>query len=71
MDAVKDEFKKESFDFFITVGDNIYNDGLSSKDDPQLGEAMDLIRTHKSLEDVPLYPVLGNHDCHIDAMAQV
>lgn len=49
MDAVKDEFKKESFDFFITVGDNIYKDGLSSKDDKTLAEAMDLIRTHKPL----------------------
>lgn len=32
---------------------------------------MDLIRTHDSLKDIPLYPVLGNHDCHVNAMAQV
>lgn len=36
MDAVKDEFKSENFEFFITVGDNIYDDGLTSKDDKHL-----------------------------------
>ncbi len=53
------------------MGDNIYDNGISSTKDKRFTEAMDLIRSNSHLKKVPLYSVLGNHDCYGSSKAAV
>lgn len=64
MKRIDEEASKDKLDFLITVGDNIYNDGIKSTSDKKFNEAMDLIRSNSHLKEVPLYASLGNHDCY-------
>lgn len=52
---------QDSLDFVITLGDNIYNNGVSSVDDPQWKRKFETIYDLPHLK-VPFYPSLGNHD---------
>jgi acid phosphatase len=56
--------------FVISVGDNFYEHGVKSVDDPQWQSSFEKIYTAPSLQ-VPWHVVLGNHDYHGECQAQV
>ncbi|KAL3818510.1 hypothetical protein ACJIZ3_004415 [Penstemon smallii] len=53
--------KKIGIDFVISTGDNFYDTGLKSVNDPRFETSFSKIYTAKSLQK-PWYTVLGNHD---------
>nr|CCA23240.1 tartrateresistant acid phosphatase type 5 putative [Albugo laibachii Nc14] len=57
--------------FVISTGDQIYNSGIQSPDDPELRTRFEQMYTSTQLE-IPWYITIGNHDCEgsIDAMHQ-
>ncbi|KAF5192991.1 Purple acid phosphatase [Thalictrum thalictroides] len=61
---------KMDIDFVISTGNNFYNDGLKSVDDPAFEESYSKIYTAKSLQK-QWYNVLGNHDYRGDVEAQL
>ena len=71
MSSVSKYADKHPFDYFITVGDNIYERGIKDTKDKNFDKAMDLVREHSNLKKQPMYSVLGNHDCYGNPMAQV
>jgi acid phosphatase len=56
--------------FVISVGDNFYEDGVASVDDPQWQKSFENVYAEPSLQ-VPWYVVLGNHDYHGNCDAQL
>jgi len=48
-------------DFVVSVGDNFYEGGLNSVDDPEFASSFADVYTHPSLQ-VPWHVILGNHD---------
>lgn len=56
--------------FALLLGDNFYEDGVSSTDDPQWASKFEDMYD-PSVLDFPFYAVLGNHDYHLDEQAQV
>jgi tartrate-resistant acid phosphatase type 5 len=58
-DAVRDVCAAEGCDFVIMLGDNIYDSGTDSVDDPLWQERFE--QPYADV-DVPFYAVLGNHD---------
>ncbi|XP_062118076.1 purple acid phosphatase 3-like [Humulus lupulus] len=62
--------EKLSINFVVSTGDNFYDDGLKSIDDPAFENSFTKIYTAKSLQK-PWYNVLGNHDYRGDVEAQL
>lgn len=56
--------------FVLAVGDNFYEDGVASVEDPQWETSFEKVYSAPSLQ-VPWYAVLGNHDYHLDCEAQI
>jgi acid phosphatase len=56
--------------FVISVGDNFYEDGVASVDDPKWKTSFEDVYTAPSLQ-VPWYVALGNHDYRGEAQAQL
>ncbi|MBV8682953.1 MAG: metallophosphoesterase [Caulobacteraceae bacterium] len=56
--------------FVISVGDNFYEDGVAGVDDPQWKTSFDDVYSAPSLQ-VPWHVILGNHDYHGNAQAQI
>jgi acid phosphatase len=56
--------------FVISVGDNFYQDGVASVDDPHFHASFEDIYTAPGLQ-TPWYPVLGNHDYRGNVEAQI
>jgi acid phosphatase len=56
--------------FIVSVGDNFYEDGVASVDDPAWKTSFEDVYTAPSLQ-VPWYVALGNHDYHRNAQAQI
>ncbi len=56
--------------FVISVGDNFYENGVSSVDDPQWQSSFEKVYAAPSLQ-VPWHVVLGNHDYHGSCDAQI
>lgn len=56
--------------FALLLGDNFYEDGVSSTSDPQWASKFENMYDPAVL-DFPFYAVLGNHDYHLDEQAQV
>jgi len=56
--------------FIISVGDNFYEDGVATVDDPQWQSSFEKVYTAPSLQ-VPWWVVLGNHDYHGNCDAQI
>ncbi len=56
--------------FVISTGDNFYEDGVVSADDPQWRTSFEDVYTAASLQ-VPWYATLGNHDYHARPQAEV
>eukprot|EP00475_Leptophrys_vorax_P035529 TRINITY_DN585_c0_g1_i1.p1 TRINITY_DN585_c0_g1~~TRINITY_DN585_c0_g1_i1.p1 ORF type:complete len:373 (-),score=100.81 TRINITY_DN585_c0_g1_i1:50-1168(-) len=62
----------QPINFIISVGDNFYQDGVSSVDDSQWQSTFsDVYNQYDSLKSLPWYAVLGNHDYHQNADAQI
>jgi acid phosphatase len=58
-------------DFVITVGDNFYPDGVEGPGDPLWKTTFEDMYQGDFWEGIPFYPVLGNHDHHLKAGAQI
>jgi tartrate-resistant acid phosphatase type 5 len=56
--------------FIISVGDNFYEDGVASTDDPQWQTSFESVYRAPSLQ-VPWHVILGNHDYHNNCDAQI
>jgi acid phosphatase len=56
--------------FVISVGDNFYEDGITSVDDPQWKTSFEDVYTAPSLQ-VPWHVALGNHDYRGNSQAQL
>ena len=56
--------------FIVSVGDNFYNDGVASVDDPQWQTSFEQVYTAPSLQ-VPWQVILGNHDYRGNCDAQI
>ncbi len=56
--------------FVLALGDNFYEDGVASVDDPQWQSSFEGVYTAPSLR-IPWYAVLGNHDYHGTPDAQI
>ncbi|HUO22124.1 MAG TPA: tartrate-resistant acid phosphatase type 5 family protein [Caulobacteraceae bacterium] len=56
--------------FIVSVGDNFYEDGVASVDDPAWKTSFEDVYTAPSLQ-VPWYAALGNHDYHRNSQAQI
>lgn len=57
-------------DAVMLLGDNFYEDGVESVDDPRFDSDFESLFDVESF-DLPFYACLGNHDVHGDADAQV
>jgi acid phosphatase len=56
--------------FIISVGDNFYEDGVTSVDDKQWQTSFERVYAAPSLQ-VPWQAILGNHDYHANCDAQI
>ena len=56
--------------FIVSVGDNFYEDGVASVDDPQWRSSFEAVYAAPSLQ-VPWQVTLGNHDYHGNTQAQI
>ena len=56
----------EDFQFFTTVGYNIYPKNESEPSKEELEESMNLFLKREHIKDIPIYPIRGNHDCYFD-----
>jgi tartrate-resistant acid phosphatase type 5 len=56
--------------FIISVGDNFYEDGVTSVDDPHWKKSFEEVYHDPALQ-VPWYCILGNHDYHSNCDAQI
>ena len=56
--------------FVLALGDNFYEDGVASADDPQWQTSFEAVYTAVSLQ-VPWYAILGNHDYHTEPEAEI
>lgn len=54
----------------MALGDNFYEDGIDNTTDPLWRTAYHNIYKAESLQ-IPWYPILGNHDYHVDPQAQI
>ncbi len=57
--AIRDKCAADGCDFVVLLGDNIYDTGVSSVDDPQWQDKFEI--PYADI-DLPFYVVLGNHD---------
>ncbi|MBF0383934.1 MAG: metallophosphoesterase, partial [Magnetococcales bacterium] len=70
--AMEREAKKSGKpDFVLLLGDNFYNNGVVSIDDPQWQEKFEKIYKGSQLQNIPFFAVLGNHDYRQSSDAQV
>lgn len=58
----------EDFQFFVTVGDNLYPKNATTPTDDEFKLIMDLFGSRESIKDLPIYPTRGNHDCYFSDM---
>jgi acid phosphatase len=68
--AMAQRAKSDHVDFILTVGDNIYENGISSVDDPQWKSKFEDVYADPALQ-LPIYPSLGNHDHRGNPQAQI
>jgi predicted phosphodiesterase len=62
--------KREGTDFILTLGDNFYENGVTSVDDPQWKTKFEDVYDAAPLA-VPVYATLGNHDYRGNIQAQI
>lgn len=68
--AMAQRAKSDHVDFILTVGDNIYDNGVESVDDPQWKTKFEVVYADPALQ-LPIYPSLGNHDHRGNVTAQI
>lgn len=68
--AMAQRAKSDHVDFILTVGDNFYENGVSSVEDPQWKKKFEDVYADPALQ-LPIYPSLGNHDHRGNPKAQV
>jgi tartrate-resistant acid phosphatase type 5 len=56
--------------FIVSVGDNFYENGVQSVDDPHWQKSFEEVYRDPALQ-VPWYCILGNHDYHANCDAQI
>lgn len=66
--AMEKACAQKGCDFAVGLGDNFYEDGVTSKDDPQFKTKFEIPYGNLNF---PFYMVLGNHDYHLNPHAQV
>lgn len=59
---------EEDFDFFTTVGDNLYPHQADAPTQEELTDMMNLFLNRKHISQLPIYPVRGNHDCYFSGI---
>jgi hypothetical protein len=57
--------------FAVSTGDNVYERGITSADDPLFKRTFTDVYTHPALAELPFYSVMGNHDWLSNVSAQV
>jgi tartrate-resistant acid phosphatase type 5 len=62
--------RRHNVQFIITSGDNFYENGVLSTQDPLWSASFEQVYTLPGLQ-VPWYAVLGNHDYNLNPQAQV
>lgn len=67
---VKSHADSDPVQFAVLVGDNFYDTGVASTDDPQWKTKFEDMYDSKVM-DFPFYAVLGNHDWGQDPVAQI
>ncbi len=70
-DALEKECQKARPDGILLLGDNFYQKGVRSVDDPQWQEKMFRPYGKDCLKTVPIYAILGNHDYKGNVDAQI
>jgi tartrate-resistant acid phosphatase type 5 len=56
--------------FVISLGDNFYEDGVTSVDDPHWQQSFERVYSAPPLQ-IPWYVILGNHDYHVEPQPQL
>lgn len=69
--AMSREARRARPAFVVSTGDNFYEDGVASPDDPLFRRSFEAVYRDPALAGVPWHPVLGNHDHRGSAEAQV
>lgn len=69
--AMEHECQINKPDALVLLGDNIYMAGVQSIDDPLWHSVIEKPLSSPCLSDLPIYPILGNHDYKGDANAQI
>jgi len=62
--------ENNKINFILTLGDNIYEDGVTSTTDPKWQTCFENVYSAKSLQ-IPWYVTLGNHDYYGNVQAQI
>jgi len=57
--------------FFVSTGDNFYDFGVQSVDDPRFKATFDDVFLYGKAENIPWYITLGNHDWYGNQTAQI
>ena len=57
---------RNSIDFIMTMGDNLYPRVDTAPTDDEFAQMMNLFNDKENLKSFPIYPVRGNHDCYFD-----
>lgn len=60
-----------AIDLIISTGDNFYQDGVASENDPLWGKNYETVYWLPHLKAIPWYVVLGNHDYRGNVRAQI
>ena len=53
------------------LGDNFYNDGVTSEYDKRFEETFENVFTASSLQNIPFYMIAGNHDHHQNVTGEI
>ena len=69
--AIDDYSQDNPFEFFVTVGDNVYPNGITTDDDSGLDVTLRELFQKPNIKNKPIHATLGNHDCYGDADAMV
>jgi len=56
----------KNFSHIITAGDNFYSDGITNINYRFKPWFVTSLFRQGYIEKLPIYPTLGNHDCHVD-----
>ena len=58
-------------DFILTTGDNIYNEGIRSREDFSYANKIMTNFEKQHLKNIPIYICPGNHDCYSDLKNEI